>query len=85
MKGGYRVKLSKRQRNKLLKSFVKRSCNFGSAIAEHLEVTTICVAFRFICVNHVRCFRCRPNVGYYYVDFQRKHKRLEAIKVISGK
>ena len=57
MKGGYRVKLSKRQ-EQIAQIVREEGPVTGSAIAEHLEVTRSALRSDFICINYVRCARC---------------------------
>ena len=69
------MKLSKRQ-EQIAQIVREEGPVTGSAIAEHLEVTRSALRSDLSVLTMLGVLDARPNVGYYYVDFQRKHKRL---------
>ena len=67
MKGGYRVKLSKRQ-EQIAQIVREEGPVTGSAIAEHLEVTRSALRSDLSVLTMLGVLDARPNVGYYYVE-----------------
>ena len=84
MKGGYRVKLSKRQ-EQIAQIVREEGPVTGSAIAEHLEVTRSALRSDLSVLTMLGVLDARPNVGYYYVGLSKRNTNSRAIKVISGK
>ncbi len=84
MKGGYRVKLSKRQ-EQIAQIVREEGPVTGSAIAEHLEVTRSALRSDLSVLTMLGVLDARPNVGYYYVGLSKGNTNSGAIKIISGK
>lgn len=79
MKGGYRVKLSKRQEQ--IAQIVREEGHVtGSAIAEHLEVTRSALRSDLSVLTMLGVLDARPNVGYYYVGLSKETQTAERLK-----
>ena len=79
MKGGYRVKLSKRQEQ--IAQIVREEVPVtGSAIAEHLEVTRSALRSDLSVLTMLGVLDARPNVGYYYVGLSKETQTAERLK-----
>ena len=85
MKGGYRVKLSKRQ-EQIAQIVREEGPVTGSAIAEHLEVTRSALRSDLSVLTMLGVLDARPNVGYYYVGLSKETQTAERLKsvVVSG-
>lgn len=79
MKGGYRVKLSKRQ-EQIAQIVREESPVTGSAIAEHLEVTRSALRSDLSVLTMLGVLDARPNVGYYYVGLSKETQTAERLK-----
>lgn len=79
MKGGYRVKLSKRQ-EQIAQIVRKEGPVTGSAIAEHLEVTRSALRSDLSVLTMLGVLDARPNVGYYYVGLSKETQTAERLK-----
>lgn len=79
MKGGYRVKLSKRQ-EKIAQIVREEGPVTGSAIAEHLEVTRSALRSDLSVLTMLGVLDARPNVGYYYVGLSKETQTAERLK-----
>lgn len=79
MKGGYRVKLSKRQEQiaQIVREEGPVTC---SAIAEHLEVTRSALRSDLSVLTMLGVLDARPNVGYYYVGLSKETQTAERLK-----
>ena len=80
MKGGYRVKLSKRQ-EQIAQIVREEGPVTGSAIAEHLEVTRSALRSDLSVLTMLGVLDARPNVGYYYVGLS---KETQTAVVVNG-
>ena len=79
MKGGYRVKLSKRQ-EQIAQIVREEGPVTGSAIAEHLEVTRSALRSDLSVLTMLGVLDARPNVGYYYVGLAKETQTAERLK-----
>ena len=79
MKGGYRVKLSKRQ-EQIAQIVHEEGPVTGSAIAEHLEVTRSALRSDLSVLTMLGVLDARPNVGYYYVGLSKETQTAERLK-----
>lgn len=79
MKGGYRVKLSKRQ-EQIAQIVREEGTVTGSAIAEHLEVTRSALRSDLSVLTMLGVLDARPNVGYYYVGLSKETQTAERLK-----
>ena len=79
MKGGYRVKLSKRQ-EQIAQIVREEGPVTGSAIAEHLEVTRSALRSDLSVLTMLGVLDARPNVGYYYVGLSKETQTAERLK-----
>lgn len=79
MKGGYRVKLSKRQ-EQIAQIVREKGPVTGSAIAEHLEVTRSALRSDLSVLTMLGVLDARPNVGYYYVGLSKETQTAERLK-----
>ena len=79
MKGGYRVKLSKRQ-EQIAQIVREEGPVTGSAIAEHLEVTRSALHSDLSVLTMLGVLDARPNVGYYYVGLSKETQTAERLK-----
>ena len=79
MKGGYRVKLSKRQAQ-IAQIVREEGPGTGSAIAEHLEVTRSALRSDLSVLTMLGVLDARPNVGYYYVGLSKETQTAERLK-----
>ena len=79
MKGGYRVKLSKRQ-EQIAQIVREERPVTGSAIAEHLEVTRSALRSDLSVLTMLGVLDARPNVGYYYVGLSKETQTAERLK-----
>ena len=79
MKGGYRVKLSKRQ-EQIAQIVREEGPVTGSAIAEHLEVTRSALRSDLSVLIMLGVLDARPNVGYYYVGLSKETQTAERLK-----
>ena len=79
MKGGYRVKLSKRQ-EQIAQIVREEGPVTGSAIAEHLEVTRSALRSDLSVLTMLGLLDARPNVGYYYVGLSKETQTAERLK-----
>ena len=79
MKGGYRVKLSKRQ-EQIAQIVREEGPVTGSAIAEHLEVTRSALRSDLSVLTMLGVLDARPNVGYYYVGLSKERQTAERLK-----
>lgn len=79
MKGGYRVKLSKRQ-EQIAQIVREVGPVTGSAIAEHLEVTRSALRSDLSVLTMLGVLDARPNVGYYYVGLSKETQTAERLK-----
>lgn len=79
MKGGYRVKLSKRQ-EQIAQIVREEGPVTGSAIAEHLEVTRSALRSDLSVLTMLGVLDARPNVGYYYVGLSKETLTAERLK-----
>ena len=79
MKGGYRVKLSKRQ-EQIAQIGREEGPVTGSAIAEHLEVTRSALRSDLSVLTMLGVLDARPNVGYYYVGLSKETQTAERLK-----
>ena len=79
MKGGYRVKLSKRQ-EQIAQIVREEGPITGSAIAEHLEVTRSALRSDLSVLTMLGVLDARPNVGYYYVGLSKETQTAERLK-----
>ena len=79
MKGGYRVKLSKRQ-EQIAQIVREEGPVTGSAIAEHLEVTRSALRSDLSVLTMLGVLDARPNVGYYYVGLSKETQTAEQLK-----
>ena len=79
MKGGYRVKLSKR-REQIAQIVREEGPVTGSAIAEHLEVTRSALRSDLSVLTMLGVLDARPNVGYYYVGLSKETQTAERLK-----
>ena len=79
MKGGYRVKLSKRQ-EPIAQIVREEGPVTGSAIAEHLEVTRSALRSDLSVLTMLGVLDARPNVGYYYVGLSKETQTAERLK-----
>ena len=79
MKGGYRVKLSKRQ-EQIAQIVCEEGPVTGSAIAEHLEVTRSALRSDLSVLTMLGVLDARPNVGYYYVGLSKETQTAERLK-----
>ena len=79
MKGGYRVKLSKRQ-EQIAQIVREEGPVTGSAIAEHLEVTRSALRSDLSVLTMLGVLNARPNVGYYYVGLSKETQTAERLK-----
>ena len=79
MKGGYRVKLSKRQ-EQIAQIVREEGPVAGSAIAEHLEVTRSALRSDLSVLTMLGVLDARPNVGYYYVGLSKETQTAERLK-----
>ena len=79
MKGGYRVKLSKRQ-EQIAQIVLEEGPVTGSAIAEHLEVTRSALRSDLSVLTMLGVLDARPNVGYYYVGLSKETQTAERLK-----
>lgn len=80
MKGGYRVKLSKRQ-EQIAQIVREEGPVTGSAIAEHLEVTRSALRSDLSVLTMLGVLDARPNVGYYYVGLSKETQTAERLKL----
>ena len=83
MKGGYRVKLSKRQ-EQIAQIVREEGPVTGSAIAEHLEVTRSALRSD-LSVLTMLGFRCASECRLLLCGTFKRNTNSRAIKVISGK
>ena len=83
MKGGYRVKLSKRQ-EQIAQIVREEGPVTGSAIAEHLEVTRSALRSDLSVLTMLGVLDARPN-GLLLCGAFKRNTNSGAIKVISGK
>ena len=79
MKGGYRVKLSKRQ-EQIAQIVREEGPVTGSSIAEHLEVTRSALRSDLSVLTMLGVLDARPNVGYYYVGLSKETQTAERLK-----
>ena len=79
MKGGYRVKLSKRQ-EQIAQIVREEGPVTGSAIAAHLEVTRSALRSDLSVLTMLGVLDARPNVGYYYVGLSKETQTAERLK-----
>ena len=79
MKGGYRVKLSKRQ-EQIAQIVREEGPVTGSAIAERLEVTRSALRSDLSVLTMLGVLDARPNVGYYYVGLSKETQTAERLK-----
>ena len=79
MKGGYRVKLSKRQ-EQIAQIVREEGPVTGSAIAEHLEVTRSALRSDLSVLTMLGVLDARPNVGYYYIGLSKETQTAERLK-----
>ena len=79
MKGGYRVKLSKRQ-EQIAQIVREEGPVTGSAIADHLEVTRSALRSDLSVLTMLGVLDARPNVGYYYVGLSKETQTAERLK-----
>ena len=79
MKGGYRVKLSKRQ-EQIAQIVREEGPVTGSAFAEHLEVTRSALRSDLSVLTMLGVLDARPNVGYYYVGLSKETQTAERLK-----
>ena len=79
MKGGYRVKLSKRQ-EQIAQIVREEGPVTGSAIAEHLEFTRSALRSDLSVLTMLGVLDARPNVGYYYVGLSKETQTAERLK-----
>ena len=79
MKGGYCVKLSKRQ-EQIAQIVREEGPVTGSAIAEHLEVTRSALRSDLSVLTMLGVLDARPNVGYYYVGLSKETQTAERLK-----
>lgn len=79
MKGGYRVKLSKRQ-EQIAQIVREEGPVTASAIAEHLEVTRSALRSDLSVLTMLGVLDARPNVGYYYVGLSKETQTAERLK-----
>lgn len=79
MKGGYRVKLSKRQ-EQIAQIVREEGPVTGSVIAEHLEVTRSALRSDLSVLTMLGVLDARPNVGYYYVGLSKETQTAERLK-----
>ena len=79
MKGGYRVKLSKRQ-EQIAQIVREEGPVTGSAIAEHLEVTRSALRSDLSVLTMLGVLDARPDVGYYYVGLSKETQTAERLK-----
>ena len=79
MKGGYRVKLSKRQ-EQIAQIVREEGPVTGSAIAEHLEVTRSALRSDLSVLTMLGVLDARPNVGYYYLGLSKETQTAERLK-----
>ena len=79
MKGGYRVKLSKRQ-EQIAQIVREEGPVTGIAIAEHLEVTRSALRSDLSVLTMLGVLDARPNVGYYYVGLSKETQTAERLK-----
>ena len=79
MKGGYRVKLSKRQ-EQIAQIVREEGPVTGSAIAEHLEVTRSALRSDLSVLTMLGVLDARPKVGYYYVGLSKETQTAERLK-----
>ena len=79
MKGGYLVKLSKRQ-EQIAQIVREEGPVTGSAIAEHLEVTRSALRSDLSVLTMLGVLDARPNVGYYYVGLSKETQTAERLK-----
>ena len=79
MKGGYRVKLSKRQ-EQIAQIVREEGPVTGCAIAEHLEVTRSALRSDLSVLTMLGVLDARPNVGYYYVGLSKETQTAERLK-----
>ena len=79
MKGGYRVKLSKRQ-EQIAQIVREEGPVTGSAIAEHLAVTRSALRSDLSVLTMLGVLDARPNVGYYYVGLSKETQTAERLK-----
>ena len=79
MKGGYRVKLSKRQ-EQIAQIVREEGPVTGSAIAVHLEVTRSALRSDLSVLTMLGVLDARPNVGYYYVGLSKETQTAERLK-----
>ena len=79
MKGGYRVKLSKRQ-EQIAQIVREEGPVTGSAIAEYLEVTRSALRSDLSVLTMLGVLDARPNVGYYYVGLSKETQTAERLK-----
>ena len=79
IKGGYRVKLSKRQ-EQIAQIVREEGPVTGSAIAEHLEVTRSALRSDLSVLTMLGVLDARPNVGYYYVGLSKETQTAERLK-----
>ena len=79
MKGGYRVKLSKRL-EQIAQIVREEGPVTGSAIAEHLEVTRSALRSDLSVLTMLGVLDARPNVGYYYVGLSKETQTAERLK-----
>ena len=79
MKGGYRVKLSKRQ-EQIAQIVREEGPVTGSTIAEHLEVTRSALRSDLSVLTMLGVLDARPNVGYYYVGLSKETQTAERLK-----
>ena len=79
MKGGYRVKLSKRQ-EQIAQIVREEGPVTGSAIAENLEVTRSALRSDLSVLTMLGVLDARPNVGYYYVGLSKETQTAERLK-----
>ena len=79
MKGGCRVKLSKRQ-EQIAQIVREEGPVTGSAIAEHLEVTRSALRSDLSVLTMLGVLDARPNVGYYYVGLSKETQTAERLK-----
>ena len=79
MKGGYRVKLSKRQ-EQIAQIVREEGPVTGSAIAEQLEVTRSALRSDLSVLTMLGVLDARPNVGYYYVGLSKETQTAERLK-----
>lgn len=79
MKGGYRVKLSKRQ-EQIAQIVREEGPVTGSAIAEHLDVTRSALRSDLSVLTMLGVLDARPNVGYYYVGLSKETQTAERLK-----